>query len=209
MKWILIFGFAILNILALNGQALSLNYNSVDIGRNVSLLYQFGGEKHQFYGGLKYHINRVIHDNQNNVFRKRFHASNFKERLGLQIGYNRVISINERNSLLFFYDNQFSILGTKGVNYTPIGYLEDQVLYTRWVLAYQEIKSMEQYIGIGFRAGLLKNIFLTMKLGGGVALFWDIPFEYAPNMYVASNKLDWEFGGLISVGLEYKFRNKE
>jgi hypothetical protein len=57
-------------------------------------------------------------------------------------------------------------------------------------------KAMEHTLGIGLRAGLWDDFSATFKIGGGITHFWNIPL---------SDSYNWEFGGVISTGLEYKF----
>lgn len=193
----------------IHGQSVSINYNDVDIGRNVSILYHTKGGRHQFSGGIKVHINSQVHDNQNHVFRKRIYASNFKEHIGLQFGYNYNLPLNHKNRLLLFYDNQFTIAGKKGEVFLPAGFLGGTPLYEKHVIEFQELKALEQHIGIGLRTGVWEDFYLNFRIGGGVALFWDVPFEIAPNQYhmAGARKLNWEFGRLLSIGIEYELNN--
>lgn len=209
MCYLLSINFIFFAFFFLNGQSVSLNYNDVDIGRNVSALFHSKANKHQFYGGIKFHINNRVHDNQNNVFRKRFYASDFLEHIGLQLGYNYSLPVNERIRILFFYDVQLTSSGTKRESFLPVAYLGDTVLYNRRIIEFEEIKALEQNIGVGIRAELWDNIYFNAKFGGGVSFFWDIPFEFAPNQFYIGNKTDWEFSKFISVGIEYMFRKDE
>jgi hypothetical protein len=183
-KFIITLSFVIFSLNLLSAQSISLNYNSVHIGRNISALYGYSlDENHQIYGGLKYHINTIIRTNRSYIFKKSFHAYNFKETIGLQIGYSYNIPLKNGNELFAFYDNQFTIAGTRGV--ASIEY---------------PFKAMEHNIGIGLRAGLWENLFATFKIGGGITHYWHIP-----NTYLLGDN-NWEFGGIISAGFEYKLK---
>lgn len=188
-KCLIMLSFAMFSLSILSAQSISINYNSVHIGRNVSALYNYSlNIHHQIYGGLKYHINTIERSNQGYVFKKQFHAYNFQEHIGLQIGYNYNIPIKNGNEFLFFYDNQFTIAGTRGV-----------------ISIKTPFKAMEHNLGIGLRASLWDNFSATFKIGGGITHFWNIPFEISPNNYLIGDSNNWEFGGIISSGLEYKF----
>lgn len=205
MRYLLTLIVIFISCFFIYGQSASINYNDVHIGRNVSVLFHTKENKHQFYGGMKFHINSQIHDNQNNVFRKRFYAFNFREHLGLHLGYNYSLAINERNSILFFYDVQFTSSGTKRKSFLPVAYIGDTVLYKRKIFEFKEMKAVEQNVGFGVRTEFWENIFFNAKIGGGLAIFWDIPFEFAPNEFYIGNRTDWEFGRFISFGIEYMF----
>ena len=190
------------------GQSISINYNDVHIGQNISLLFHTKKEKHQFYGGVKYHLNRIAHDNQNNIFRNRFYASNFIEHLGVQVGYNRIIPINNKNNLLIFYDNQLTVSGTRGENFVPFSTIGNTIVYHQFIMEFQKIKALEQNIGIGLNVGLNDYFSVNFKIGGGIAFFWDIPFEFAPNQFYIGKSWDWEFSEFISVGVEYALKKR-
>ena len=67
---------------------------------------------------------------------------------------------------------------------------------------------MEQNFGLGLEVDLAYNLFLDLKFGGGIAYIWDIPFEYAPGKFFASNGHTWEFSTLFTVGLGMKLNKK-
>ncbi|NJN77132.1 MAG: hypothetical protein HC803_01400 [Saprospiraceae bacterium] len=186
-KFIITLLFVIFGLNILSAQSISLNYNSVHIGRNVSALYNYSlDEHHQIYGGLKYHINTIVRSNQNYAFKKSFHAYDFKQTLGLEFGYHYNIPIKNGNELFGFYDNQFTFAGTRSVASIK-----------------EPFKAMEHNFGVGLRAGLWKNLSATFKMGGGIALFWNLPFLTLPSNSLFDNRINWEFSGIISAGFEY------
>lgn len=191
----------------LSGQnSLRVLYNDVHIGRNVSLLFHRSFGKHELFIGPKWHINRRVHDNQNNIFRKRFHARSFLQHIGLQFGYKYNFPIHTSTSILYlFYDNQFTSAQTRGVYFIPHTISNDTVLYTRELWSFQTIKAMEQNLGLGLLALIRKNVFLNVQAGAGIALFWDYPSRIAPDKFLFIEKTAWEFSGLISLGLQYRF----
>lgn len=90
----------------------------------------------------------------------------FKNILACNSATITIFQINNENELLFFYDNQFTIAGTRGV-----------------VSIKTPFKTMEHNLGIGLRAGLWENFSATFKMGGGIAHFWDIPENYSHCSY--------------------------
>jgi hypothetical protein len=191
-------------------QSISIDYNSVHIGRNIGLSYLYLlKENHEIFVGFKYHINNIIHDNQNNVFKKRFYANNLKEHIGLDFGYNYILPVNDKNKLLFFYDNQFTIAGTRGEVFLPSNTINGITLYSRLIIEFPPLKAMEHYIGIGFRAKVWNKFSVSFKIGGGVSHFWDIPERSVSGGYITlSGKPSWEFGGIISAGLQYEINSQ-
>lgn len=185
------------------------NFNDVHVGRNVSLLYKFNKSKHQPYLGIKYHINSLVHDNQNNVHKNRFYAFNFWQHFGIQGGYNYKYPLNDNVNLIGFYDNQLTFSGSRSEAIFPVAIGDNgEVLYILDVIEFKEIKAMEQNFGLGLEVDLTYNLFLDLKFGGGIAYMWDIPFEYAPGRFFASDRHTWEFSTLFTVGLGIKLNNK-
>src|SRR6056297_263818 len=130
------------------------SFNSVDIGRNVSLTLKKDLKKHSFLFGVKYHINKIVHDNQNNVFRKRFYAKDWKEHFGFNIGYQYNFDLNTLCIKPFlFYDFQFTNSHTRNLMYLPYDYdLNGDVLYKEYLEFFGPFIALENNIGLGFTA---------------------------------------------------------
>jgi hypothetical protein len=173
-------------------------FNVVDIGRNAMLSIKKDFGQHSFLLGVKYHINKKVHDNQNNVFRKRFYATDLGEHLGLGATYQYNFSL--KNSMVkpfLFYDFQFTNSRTRNVMVLPYAYMPDGKLVYEKILDYfGPTMALEHIIGVGFSVNLNKRLFLYQRLGGGIVHFINVDWRKlgAPN---------WEFGSLITVGLGY------
>lgn len=192
-----------------NAQSVRVSYQDTHIGRNVSAV-SLWGERHQFYGGIKFHLNWMIHDNQSNTFHKRFYASNLGEHLGIQGGYQWRIPLSAHSAILPFYDCQFTVAGTKGKDLVPtinpaFPYTGHDGPYTYAVIYFDQIKALEQYVGIAVEADLWQGLFVDVRLGAGVALYWDIPSQVAPNQFYVGPSTNWEMAGMASFGVGYRW----
>jgi len=192
-----------------SAQSVLLSYQDTHIGRNMSAVYTWG-QRHQFYGGVKFHINWMIHDNQSNFFHKRFYASHLGEHLGLQAGYQWHIPLSSFGAILPFYHCQFTVAGTNGKDLVPtlnadFPNLGDDFPYTYTDAYFDQLKALEQFMGLAAEAGLGKGLFVDVRMGGGVVLYWDIPSEVGPNTTFLGPSSIWEFGGMVSVGIGYRW----
>ena len=61
---------------------------------------------------------------------------------------------------------------------------------------------IEQCIGIGFKARLTDKLYLTQKIGAGTSFILGKEYQIAIKNH---QWFTWEFGGLINVGLIYRF----
>jgi hypothetical protein len=89
--------------------------------------------------------------------------------------------------------------------FLPWGYdVNGDVLYKERIEIFGPFTWIEQCIGIGIKANITNCIFITEKIGCGVS-FTIGEDEKLPQTYF--DKLGLEFGGLINVGIGYKFGN--
>lgn len=202
MKRTIILLILILAIHTANAQIdLIGSFNAVDVGRNVAVLGKKDFNDHSVLFGVKYHINSIVHDNINNVFRRRFYATNFWEHFGLELGYQYNFTLKEPNIRPFvFYDLQVTRSPTRNNMFLPeIVYDKDNILYKRHLVFFGPYTALENNIGIGLIANLTQKLFLYQKLGTGVSLFFGNDPKRLPRKY------NWEFGYVISAGLGYRF----
>lgn len=177
------------------------SFNSVDIGRNFTLSIKKDINNHSFLFGIKYNINKIIHDNQNNVFRKRFYATNFVEHFGFDLGYQYNFTLKSSHVKPFvFYCLQFTDSHTRNLMFFPYGYMPNgQFVYIRILDFFGPTIALEHNIGIGLNVKLSNRLFLHQKIGVGIVNFINIDEKHVG----ASN---WEFGSIISIGLGYRFK---
>jgi len=204
MKKLVIILFIILSIARGYSQVNMIgSFNSVDIGRNISLTLKKDIKRHSILVGLKYNINRIVHDNQNNIFRKRFYATSFGEHFGFNVGYQYNFQLSKSTIRPFlFYDLQFTNSHTRNLMFLPYSYdTNGDVLYKRYLVFFGPTIALEHNIGIGFTVNILERLYLYQKIGAGIVNFFNID----KRIYGGVN---WEFGSVISVGVGYRLKKK-
>jgi hypothetical protein len=177
------------------------SFNAVDVGRNVAILCKKDFNNHSILFGIKYHINSIVHDNVNNVFRRRFYATNFMEHFGLELGYQYNFTLKEPNlSPFIFYDLQVTHSPIRNNMFLPaIAYDKDNILYRKHLVFFGPYTALENNIGIGCISNITNKLFLYQKIGAGVSIFLGNDPKRLPRQY------EWEFGYVISTGIGYRF----
>ena len=167
------------------------SFNSTPSGRNVSLtISKTNSATHEFGAGLRYNIGMLaMPDDQQNLYYKRLYPSTFAQHFGVQGFYHHYILKSWQHVKPFlFYDIQATYSTTRNVGC----YIENTVRYGpfTWV---------EQTIGIGFKVDLANRFFISQKIGvGGMLIF-------GSDERLLKTAVDYEFGGLINVGIGYRF----
>ncbi|TSA33186.1 MAG: hypothetical protein D4R64_14705 [Porphyromonadaceae bacterium] len=179
------------------------SFNSVDIGRNISLTLKKDIKRHSILIGLKYNLNRIVHDNQNNMFRKRFYATTFAEHFGFNIAYQYNFQLSKSTIRPFlFYDFQFTNSHTRNLMFLPHSYdTNGDVLYKRYLEFFGPTIALEHNLGIGFTVNILERLYLYQKIGAGIVNFFNVD-----KRILGSG--GWEFGSVISVGVGYRLKKK-
>lgn len=201
MKNILLVLFVLFSQEVFSQLDLIASFNSVDIGRNLSMNIKKDIKKHSFLFGVKYNINKIVHDNQNNVFRKRFYATDWQEHIGFTLGYQYNFLLKSSPLKPFaFYDFQFTNSHTRNLMYLPYDYdINGDVLYKQYLEFFGPTIALEHNIGLGFNIKITNRLFLYQKIGAGIVTFHNID----KNIVGSGN---WEFGYIISVGLGYQLK---
>lgn len=177
------------------------SYNDVHIGRNVNFSIVKNHSDHSIELGIKYHINKNVIDNQNEIHRKRFYAINFKEHLGLSIGYRYNFNLSNSSVKPFvFYDFQFTNSTVRIKGYSPYNILEDNtVIYTEYIDFLAPTIALEQNIGIGYTVPAYCNLYFIHKIGIGLSSFINVDDRVIDN-----GDGFWEFSHIISFGIGYQ-----
>jgi len=204
MKSILVVIFFVFSQNVFSQLDLIASFNSVDIGRNLSINIKKDIKKHSILFGVKYNINKIVHDNQNNVFRKRFYATDWQEHFGFILGYQYNFLFKSSPIKPFaFYDFQFTKSHTRNLMYLPYDYdFNGDVLYKQYLEFFGPTIALEHNIGLGVDIKIINRLFLYQKIGVGVVTFHNID-----KSIVGSG--NWEFGYIISVGLGYQLTKRE
>jgi hypothetical protein len=201
----------------LKSQALLFEVNSTGAGRNVGVLWEKSWSKNTFGAGIGYNINRIKHsDDQNNLYRKRLYATQPVHFLNVHLSYDRVIlpALSEHIKPFLFFDVQAKYSGTRNRMFLPYSYdstatwlkPEDGIRYKEYINFYGPFLWVEPNLGIGFRAMLSQRLYLKQQIGVGVLLTFGSDDLIT---YRQFTPFDWEFAGLIQVGLGWKFVQKE
>jgi hypothetical protein len=195
--FILLIALQVSRTYAQNG--LSLGFHSVQTGRNIAATFNKSFKKHTFYLGPKFLINRTPVDNQNHVFYKRFHASNFKEHFGLVFGYHFIFRKSDQGfSPLIFVDFQYlnASLRRYGFNFSllPNGGIKGLTFKDERL---GSTTALENSLGVGFRVHLTEYLSLIEKIGLNYNLFTDLPKKYF------LERISTEFGLILSASLVY------
>jgi len=190
--------------------SLQASFNSTFSGRNISLLLTKSiKEKHEIGAGLRvnlYNLNgNLAHtDDQNNTFKKRLYMTEPLHYFGLTGFYHRNI-FRKWNSVkpFVFYDLQVTYSTTRNRMLLPYTYdTNGDVLYKEYIEFFGPFTWVEQHIGIGFKANLFNNFFLTQKVGFGSTFILGYDKKLLSKYF---DWFDWNFSGLLNVGIGYRF----
>lgn len=207
MKYITIIGVLILSTIIINAQVeLSSAFNSTRSGRNVSFAISKSiNDKNQVGGGLRININMLAHnDDQNKVFVKRLFATKPIHYFGLEgFYYKNILNKWDCVKPFLFYDIQAAYSTTWNRMLLPYTYdINGDVLYKEYREHFGPFTWVEQCIGIGFKANLIKSFFITQKIGFGTMFI----LGKDKRRLGTYDKFSFEFGSLISIGLGYRFK---
>jgi len=186
------------------------SFNSTHAGR--SLLFDFSKSKKsksEFGVGIRFNIGQLAHsDDQNNVYKKRLFPTTSLQYWGLHAFYKRhVLESWIHVHPYLFYDLQATWSTTRNRMLLP--YTSDfngDLLYKEYVEFFGPFTWIEQNVGIGFRADLSKNWFIDQKIGFGTC------FILGYDKTLLDKSFNWfesEFGGIITLGVGYRFNSEK
>lgn len=207
MKYLL-FTLLLFIAMTINAQTeLSSAFNSTHSGRNVTfVISKTYNARHELGGGIRFNINKLeMSDDQNKVYMKRLYATRFYHHLGIEGFYHYHIFRNwEHVKPFLFYDVQATYSTSRKRDFLPHSYdYNGDILYKEHVNRFGPFTWIEQNVGFGFKADLPGRFFITQKIGAGTS------FILGKEKRLLSKYFDWfewEFGGLINVGIGYRFK---
>lgn len=192
-------------------------FNSIYSGRSINVLAsgQTKNSRHEFGGGLRININKFAHnDDQFNIFKKRMYATKPLHYFGIEGFYQIHFLQNLQHIDLFaFYDIQVCY-STTG-NRVPPWSINLETGYVEFIgeqfRHFGPFTWIEQNIGIGFSVDIWDNVYLTQRLGVGVAFILgeDKPVNENKDYLLLKNSFENEFGYLLSAGIGYRFEPKK
>ena len=210
---IVFFVFFTIHLKAQNN-GLSFGYNDTHTARNIDISYNhIYREKHIFSFGVHFLINKLVHDNNNNVYYKRFFATSADQIFGGQFSYKYLIPIKKLKSELFvFYELQETYSKTRSKALFPLGInpQNGEEVFEQILIVTDRILALESTIGVGLNARVYDNLFFNIKGGLGVVNYLLVPTDNNMNdPNDNSTTSDWEFAHLFSIGLSYRFKKKK
>lgn len=193
---------------------INLSYNDIHAGSNLSLGYSYKhNKKHIFSANTHFLFNRLVHDNNNNVFYKRFFSYSIDQTIGFDLCYKYLIPIKKlKSELFFFYELQetYSQTRSKALFYLDTDPQTGEEIFFQKIIITDRILALESTIGIGVNAELYKNLFFTVKGGLGIINLLLIPTDNNmnnPNDHTTEE--EWSFSHIYSIGLTYYFKFKK
>ncbi len=207
--------FSVLSI-SIYSQDLGVNYNSTGSGRNITLNYTRNIVHNGISLGIGYNINSIKQpDDQGNIYYKRLYATKPYQHLNFNLSYQHDIFYNlEHIKPFIFYDLQVKYSTTRSSMYLPYDYdstylntpnPDDGILYKNYIPYFGPFTWIENSIGIGFKVDITDRFYLKQRFGAGI--FFIYGYGTGKDI-VLKRKIDWEFMGLLNIGLVYRLKKK-
>ena len=202
--------------LSLYSQDLGINYNSTGAGRNITATYTKNISHNSLSLGLGCNINSIKQpDDQANIYYKRLFATKPIHYLNFNLSYQHDILYNLKNIKPFiFYDLQIKYSTTRSSMYLPYDYdstflnttnPDEGILYKNEIAYFGPFTWLENSIGLGFKVDITDRFYLQQKIGAGIHFI----YGYGSGKdIVLKPKTEWEFMGLLNVGIVYRLKEK-
>jgi hypothetical protein len=206
MKQLTILIIVLFFSLSLNAQiSLNTSFNKSHIGKNLRLGVNYDFKRASLNFGINYLLQNPVKDNQGYLFKNRFNPNNFGESLGFYFSPQFNLLKNKKCFQPFiYYDFSFkkSSVIVDGFFYKITAY---DTINNRYIDLYEKVKdslkpiiAVEHHIGIGANFKIIDNLYITQKIGGGIAHFHKID----PKIFNAEK---WELAWMFEIGVKYSF----
>ena len=180
-------------------------FNTTHSGRNISIsVSKKINSKHEIGGGLRININKIAHpDDQFNVFKKRLFATKPLHFFGIKGYYHYHVFDNLQLIRPFlFYDLQTTYSTTRNRMFLPYTQSPSgETLYRELIDYFGPFTWVEQTIGVGYKVKVFSDFYIQQKIGFGTSFILGYDQKLLDKYF---EWFDWEFGGLINVGISYK-----
>ncbi len=188
-----------------NKNEIDVNYNWSHIGRSLNLNYNHYFGRHAISLGIRQHYNNgAITDNQNYVHKNRGYSTSFNESIGLNIGYKfELLRKHEYLMPYLFFQSQISNIRFKNT-YEHYETNSNNIYSSQTTEISKPVFVTENYIGIGLKVKLYKNLFLNQTIGVGIATFTGE--ETKGTLFNKPINSNIEFSHSIKIGLIYQFK---
>ncbi len=201
---------------SLHSQDLGVNYNSTGSGRNLTITYSKNINYNTVSIGIGYNINSIKQpDDQSNIYYKRLYATKPIQHFNFNFSYQHGIFRHLKNIKPFiFYDLQIKYSTTRSSMYIPYAYdstflntnnPDEGILYKNYIAYFGPFTWIENSIGIGFKVDITDRFYLQQRFGAGIHFIYG--YGYGKDI-VLKPKTDWEFMGLLNIGIVYKLVKK-
>lgn len=188
-----------------NKNEIDVNYNWSHIGRSLNINYNHYFGRHAVIIGIKKHYNNAgITEMPRYVFKNKGHATNFKESIGMNIGYRfDLLKKHEYLMPYIFFQSQISNIRFNG-SYTNPEIEDNMLVYNTYHDISEPIFVTENYLGIGLKVKLYKNLYLNQTIGVGLATFKGK--DTRGMLFNKPINTNLEFSHSIKIGLIYQFK---
>lgn len=145
-------------------------YQWTHSGENLNFNYNFHSKKHFVTTGLVVHVNTMITDNRNYAFQHRAYHRTQAQRIGLNVGYCKMIKINSDGvHPYYFFNEQVQHIGFREEFPVPTG---DTIynfgdLETRYRFI-DPVYHFETTMGFGMIINLFKGFSIQQSVGVGI-----------------------------------------
>ena len=180
--------------------SIGLSFNSVYIGRNIGLSYQYNYKQaYQIGVGLKYHINTEIRKYDYLGVYKRGYAKNFREGLGIVFIIKRKIDARFfKNKNYLSLNTQYSQLGSRTQSFKPIDTLN---IFVPQILNYKVMNVIESNVCLNLEFPISNKFSFTVESGIGLASFFNIDSQLQKN----NKNYLFRFAYLFSITINRSF----
>lgn len=202
--------------LSLYSQDIGLNYNSTGAGRNITVNYAKNFSHKTISVGVGYNINSIRQtDDEANIYYKRLYATKPLYHININLSYYHDIFYNLKHIKPFiFYDLQIKYSTTRSSMYLPYSYdstylntsnPDEGIMYKKETPYFGPFTWFENSIGVGFKVDITDRFYLQQRFGAGIYLI----YGYGSGKdLVLKRKMEWEFMGLLNIGIFYRLNKK-
>jgi len=174
-------------------------YYNTGTGQNITANYSFDIKNSELGIGLGYTLSSLVHpDDQNKTYYKRQFATEPLHHLNLNLFYHRyVFQKLEHINPFLFYD--FQAKHSAAMNHFDPS-LDERFYHGPYFW-------LDNNLGVGFNVNIIGNWYLQQKIGAGALFIFPSSRDASRvNMVTLIDKFEWEFIGLLNVGIVYRLK---
>ena len=182
--------FLLLNLSNVEAQyALNTDFNYSPIDNNICIKLEKSIGTNTIGVGLRLHINPPYPtERQYAFFDRNGYSDEFSSFIGLNIGYQRLLS-----------PKKWKHLNISLFNETFYSKMKTRQKFATTVETFKKANFIENYTGLGVKLKIINPISLSLKVGGGLLFVWDIDHQIG-----IDDHWTWQFAALFSAGINVK-----